>query len=108
MPQGFKDAKITTLYKNKGDRGDYNNYHSISLLNVTGKILVCIISKLLQIIAEEILPKSQCGFRLGRSTADMVIYELQEKSREQRWPVYLAFVDLMKAFDLVDRKCFWY
>ena len=35
VPQEFKDAKITTLYKQKGDRGDVNNYRGISLLNVT-------------------------------------------------------------------------
>ena len=29
VPQAFKDAKITTLYKQKGDRGDCNNYRGI-------------------------------------------------------------------------------
>ena len=32
VPQDMKDANIVTLYKNKGDRGDCNNYRSISLL----------------------------------------------------------------------------
>ena len=31
------------------------------------------------------------------------VRQLQEKSREQRQPLYLAFLDLTKAFDLVDR-----
>ena len=29
--------------------------------------------------------------------------QLQEKCREQRWPLYIAFIDLTKAFDLVSR-----
>ena len=29
--------------------------------------------------------------------------QLQEKCREQKRPLYLAFVDLTKAFDLVSR-----
>lgn len=31
------------------------------------------------------------------------VRQLQEKSREQRQPLYMAFVDLAKAFDYVDR-----
>ena len=30
--------------------------------------------------------------------------QLQEKSREQRQPLYIAFIDLTKAFDLVSRS----
>ena len=45
VPQQFKDAKITILYKNKGDRGDCDNYRGILLLNVTGKVLAKIILK---------------------------------------------------------------
>jgi hypothetical protein len=105
VPQAFKDAKISTLYKNKGERGDCNNYRGISLLSVTGKLLARILLSRLLAIAEDVYPESQCGFRSGRSTTDMIftVRQLQEKSREQRVPLYMAFVDLTKAFDFVDR-----
>ena len=105
VPQDFKNAKITTLYKNKGERGDCNNYRGISLLCVTGKVLARILLRRLQQLAERVYPEAQCGFRAKRSTTDMIfaVRQLQEKSREQRQPLYLAFVDLTKAFDLVDR-----
>ena len=59
----------------------------------------------LQILADRIYPESQCGFRSGRSTVDMIfsIKQLQEKCREQQQPLYLAFIDLTKAFDMVGR-----
>jgi len=63
VPQGFKDEKITTLYKNKGERGDCNNYCGISLLSITGKMFVKILLKRLQQVADTIYPESQCGFR---------------------------------------------
>ena len=39
VPQDMKDAKIAvTLYKNKGDRSECNNYRGISLLSIVGKL----------------------------------------------------------------------
>ena len=60
--------------------------------------------KRLQILAACIYPK--CGFRAGRSTIDMVfsLKQLQEKCREQCKPLYIAFIDLTKAFDFVSRN----
>ena len=42
---------------------------------------------------------------LKRSTIDMVfsLQQLQEKCREEQMPLYIAFIDLTKAFDLVSR-----
>ena len=43
VPQDVRDANIVTLYKNKGDRGDCNNYHGISILNIIGKLFTKIV-----------------------------------------------------------------
>ena len=109
IPHKMRNAKIVTLYKNKGDKGDCNNYRGISLLSITGKVFARIILKRLQKLAEQILPESQCGFRAGRSTTDMIftLRQLQEKCREQQKPLYIAFVDLTKAFDTVNRKALY-
>lgn len=106
VPQDMRDAKIITLFKNKGDRSDCNNYRGISLLSIVGKVFARVVLTRLQVIAERVYPESQCGFRSGRSTIDMIfsVKQLQEKCREQRQPLYLAFVDLTKAFDLVSRS----
>ena len=61
--------------------------------------------KRLKILAAHIYPKSQCGFRAGRSTIDMVfsLKQQQEKCREQHKLLYIAFIDLTKTFDFVSR-----
>ena len=105
VPQDMRDSKITTLYKNKGDRSDCNNYRGISLLSIVGKVFARVILARLQVLADRIYPESQCGFRSQRSTIDMIfsLRQLQEKCREQRMPLFLSFIDLTKAFDLVSR-----
>jgi len=72
VPQDMRDASIVTLYKNKGDRSDCNNYRGISLLSVVGKVFARIVLNRLQTLAARIYPESQCGFRSGRSTTDMI------------------------------------
>ncbi|GAA6071721.1 uncharacterized protein LOC117871822, partial [Tachysurus ichikawai] len=59
-----------------------------------------------QTLASRIYPESQCGFRAGRSTVDMIfsLRQLQEKCCEQQMPLYIAFIDLTKAFDLLSRS----
>ena len=105
VPQDMRDCSIVTLYKNKGDRSDCNNYRGISLLSIVGKLFARVVLNRLQKLAERIYPESQCGFRSERSTIDMIfsLRQLQEKCREQRMPLYIAFVDLTKAFDLISR-----
>ena len=77
----------------------------ISLLSVIGKVFAKVNLIRLQKLAERVYPESQCGFLAGRSTIDMVfsLRQLQEKCREQQMPLYIAFIDLTKAFDLVSR-----
>lgn len=106
VPQDMRDAKIVTLFKNKGERSDCNNYRGISLLSIVGKVIARVMLVRLQVLAELVYPESQCGFRKNRSTIDMVfsLRQLQEKCREQHQPLFIAFIDLTKAFDLVSRE----
>ena len=121
LPQEYKDAAITHLYKNKGNRRVCDNHRGISLLEIAGKILARICLNRLQTHLEcasedtpadkqpSHLPETQCGFRQGRGTTDMIftVRQLQEKSREQNKGLYITFVDLTKAFDTVSRDGLW-
>jgi len=106
VPQDLKDAKLVTLFKNKGSRQVCDNYRAIALLSLVGKLFARVILMRLQVIADRVYPESQCGFRRHRSTIDMVftLRLLQEKCIEQNKPFLAVFVDLTKAFDSVSRE----
>ena len=87
VPQELKDALIVHLYKRKGDRRSCDCHRGISLLAIAGKILGrVLLNRLIQHLENgQYLPESQCGFRAGRSTSDMVFAarQMQEKCQEQ-------------------------
>ena len=87
VPQDMRDSKIITItiYENRGERDDCNNYMGIPLRSIVGKVFARVILIRLQKLAERIYPESQCGFRAERSTIDMIfsLRQLQEKCREQ-------------------------
>ena len=110
VPQAWKDANIVTNYK-KGDRTECGNYQGISLLSAAGMIFDRILlNRLTSCITPELVPDTQCGFRLNRSTVDMIfcLRQLQEKSIEQDRPLYIVCVDFTKAFDSVGRTGLWH
>ena len=108
--QQWKDARIVSIYKRKGDRSTCGNSRGISLLVVAGKVLArVILSRLNKHIVDKVCPESPCGFRKERGTTDMIFVarQLQEKCREQQLNLCMAFIDLSKAFDTVDRNMLW-
>ncbi|XP_035692597.1 uncharacterized protein LOC118427066 [Branchiostoma floridae] len=109
IPQEFKDASIVHLYKRKGNRQSCDNHRGNSLLVIAGKILARVLLDRLIQHMDAHLPESQCGFRKGRGTTDMIFAarQLQEKCQEQNRDLYTTFVDLTKAFDNVNREGLW-
>ena len=52
----------------------------------------------------------QCAFMSGRGTTDaiFIVCQLQEKHLAANKPLYMAFVDLEKAFDRVPQDVIWW
>ena len=52
----------------------------------------------------------QFGFVSGRGTTDAIFIarQIQEKYIARKKPLYLAFVDLEKAFDRIPRDVIWW
>ena len=110
VPQQFKDASIVHLYKNKGNKVECDNHRGISLLSIAGKILArVILNRINKHVVSSVYPESQCGFRAGRGTIDMVfsLKQVQEKAKEHHQELYMVFIDLTKAFDTVSREALW-
>ena len=70
VPQDMQDCNIISLYKNKGDCCDCNNYRGISLLSTIRKVFTCLVLNRLKKLADVYI-QSQCGFRLECSMIDM-------------------------------------
>ena len=106
--EDWKDAVIVPIPK-KVNLKECDNWRGISLLDVVGKLFARIIQERLQVVAEEILPDSQCGFRKGRGCTDMIFAgrQLVEKCREHDDVLFVLFVDLRKAYDSVPRPALW-
>ena len=105
IPQKLKYASIIHLYK-KGNPQLFDNYRGISLLDIAGQILARVmLNRLIFHLEHGLLRESQCGFRGGRGTVDMIFAtrQLQEKCQEQYGDLFITFIDLTKAFDTVCR-----
>ena len=110
IPQSFLDLTLCSIFK-KGDKTLCKNQRGISLISYVSKVLTLLINSRMYSYCEKIaiLPESQCGFREKRSTVDMIFTAklLQQSCREKQVPLYMAFLDITKAYDSVDRQTLW-
>ena len=87
----------TMLY----DNIDSDLQYTLELIDQVMKVLERVVESLIRQRVE--IDEMQCGFMSGRGTTDaiFIIRQLQEKHLTANKPLYMAFVDLEKAFDRV-------
>lgn len=105
FPEVLKTAKIIPIYK-KGDKNYAENYRPIAILSTISKILEKAIYTNIYYFLEQhnILNSKQHGFRRGKSTTS-AIYDFLEvlyQNLDNNKKTIGIFMDLSKAFDLVD------
>jgi hypothetical protein len=94
----------------KGDISICDNWRGISLIELLGKVFARVIQNRLQSVAEtgvDVLPESQCGFRPGRGTIDMVLNAAPAVEGREHGCLLYTFVDPKKAYDTVSRPLLW-
>ena len=108
IPAEWKDARVTPIFKS-GARNDVNNYRPISVLPPVSRIMERAIQvQFLAFLTElDLLSDYQSGFRKKHSTETAVVY-LTDYILEHMGRQMIAgavFIDLKKAFHLVDHEC---
>jgi len=105
LPAIWKCARITPLYKG-GDVLDINNYRPISIICSISKVFEKIIHKQLSnyLCINNILSPSQSGFRSNHSTTTALLKFTNDvfSASDNGKLTGAIFLDLTKAFDLVD------
>ena len=108
IPQDWQSSVIVNCFKGKGDTLERGNYRGLKLVDQVMKVIDRVIDKLLREIID--IDEMQFGFVPGRGTTDAIflLRQLQEKYLGKRKNLYLAFVDLEKAFDRVPCRVVWW
>ena len=80
------------------------------LLIISGKVYGRILIEKVHIITEGLIGEEQCGFRSGRGCVDQmfVMKQMNEKFVDKDKSLYVAFMDLEKAYSRVDKETMWH
>ena len=104
LPQSWKDALITPLFK-KGSRSSPGNYRPISLTCIIVKIFESILREhmLSHFIENNLLNNCQHGFLPGRScvTNLLSVLEVWTDALDKGYNIDNIYLDFAKAFDTV-------
>ena len=108
IPTDWQESFIVNPYKGKGDALNRGNYRGLKLTEQVMKVLERVVEGLIRQRVE--IDEMQCGFMSGRGITDaiFIVRQLQEKHLAANKPLYMAFVDLEKAFDRVPRDVIWW
>ena len=105
IPEKWKTAVVTPLYKNNGSMDDMNNYRGISVLPPIGKMFEKLLADqiIIHLNNNNLLYNGQYGFRSCHSCESALHEILPDMNRilsERKIGLYF-FIDFKKAFDLV-------
>lgn len=110
FPEEGQNATVTLLHKG-GDPHEISRYRTLSLNCNLCKLYLRIITNRLYKVTEKynLFGEFQTGFRKNRRTTDnlLVLSTVVKKMKIEKNDGYLAFLDISKAYDRVDRKLLW-
>ena len=104
IPEKFKNGIITPIYKKQNKPiKDPNSYRRITVASNIGKIFEKLHLNAIIDQVEELQSNLQRGFTKGTSPlyAALLLTESIAEAQDRRIPLYAAFLDASKAFDVV-------
>lgn len=103
IPNDFKESRMVMLPK-KVNSKKCSDHRTLSILSHASKVLTNIIKKRIEKKIDENIDCDQFGFRNNRGTREAILALrlIAEESIRVNKPLYIAFVDLQKAFDNVN------
>ena len=108
IPSDWTKSLMVNVFKGKGDALECSSYRGIKLTEHVMKVLERVVEKRVRDSIN--LDDMQLGLRPGRGTTDaiFIVRQVQEKYLTKGKELWIAFVDLEKAFDRVPRDVVWW
>ena len=108
IPKDWSRSWLVNVYKGKGDALECGSYRGIKLVEHAMKVLERVIERRVRNVVK--IDSMQLGFTAGKSTTDaiFIVRQLQEKYLARNKELWMAFVDLEKAFDRVPWEVVWW
>ncbi len=108
VPEDWKRARISSIYKNKGSRKLAGNYRPVSLTSIVCKTLESLIRDFVMRYMREnnLFSNQQYGFLPGRSISLQLLEVLDKWSEalDNRYSIDTIYMDFQKAFDVVPHR----
>ena len=104
ITDALKIGVLTPIFKNKGSNKDARNYRGITILPIITKIVEILLRNRIQPLIEEVQSNLQRGFTRHSSpmNCSLILEEVIREYKDQRKPLYIAFLDVKSAFDVVS------
>ena len=101
----WQRAVIVLFYMGRSDMMEFKNYMGISLLSISGKVYGKVLIERVHEMTERLTGKYQCDFRMRRGCVAKVcvMKQISKNCITKGKSLHVAYMDLKKAYDRVDR-----
>jgi len=110
-PTSWLTAKVIPLYKGKGAATDPENYRSIAIPPPFAKVFLATINRRLTTTATQLNlhAPTQAGFCAHHTTVEqaLILQTVIQHSIKAKRKLGMAFVDLRRAYDSINREKLW-